>query len=317
VPQVSILIPTYEPNPLHLRAALECVLAQSCQEWTVFIHDDCSKADVRAIVEPYLHDPRFTFQRSEKRLGIGGNWNACLAKATGEYVQYLFQDDTWKPAYLEKCVRLLEKEKSAGFVAVEHSYDCENNIGTSRSSAYEALATFRKTHVQPGLQSEAFLHWWIQQGLRPNVIGEPSFVMLRRSLMEQVGPFLEDMPQNLDVQYWLRCLLQGPWYNLTENLGSFRVHLAGASTQNDEAGRGLFDRLRLFDYLLMHLPNGKLRAQVERSLSEQIGQMIRKFFQRTKGGGNVNAGGSGAAIKLLLRHPLLLLHGCLQMFLVR
>jgi glycosyltransferase involved in cell wall biosynthesis len=313
VPRVSILIPTYEPQAAHLRAALDCVLAQTHEDWTVLIHDDFSRTDMRSILEPYLTDPRIRYARSGRRLGIGGNWNACLATATGDYVQFLFQDDTWKPAYLESCVRILEKEKGIGFTAAAHAYACEAGTPESRASAYADLAAFRARTLQPGLQkSDAFLRWWTGNGLRPNVIGEPSFVMLRRTLVREVGPFLEDMPQNLDVEYWLRCMLRADWWNLAENLGSFRVHAAGASARNDAAGLGLFDRLRLYEYLLGHAPSPELRGLARRSLTEQFGLMARKFFRRTRGGGGVSADGSGALLRLCLRHPVLVAGGLLR-----
>ena len=289
-------------------------MLQSFRHWELFIHDDASKADVRAMVEPYLHDARVTFARSPRRLGIGGNWNACLALGNGEYVQYLFQDDVWEPAYLQRTVETLEADKTLGFVAANHEYRLEGK-SDGRDARYHAITAVKKKHLQSGRQdSTAFLRWWLGRGLRPNVIGEPSFVLLRRSLMEKLGPFREDLPQALDTEYWVRAMLRAPWWYIADELGAFRVHDSAASAVNEAEGRGLFDRLSLFDLLLRELPRGELRGAAEQSLRDQLAVMTGKFMTRAKTGKKVSGGGSQAFIRIALRHPLLLAGGMQKYF---
>ena len=96
---VDVLIPTYNPGAEHLRVALDALKAQTYTEWQAFIHDESDAVDVEVIVRPYLEDPRFQFMRSPKRLGIGGNWNACLTHTKNPVVAYLFHDDEWVPEY--------------------------------------------------------------------------------------------------------------------------------------------------------------------------------------------------------------------------
>ena len=38
--RIAILMPVYEPNPDHLREAIESVQSQTLQDWTLFIRDD-------------------------------------------------------------------------------------------------------------------------------------------------------------------------------------------------------------------------------------------------------------------------------------
>ncbi|MBI1813057.1 glycosyltransferase [Candidatus Peregrinibacteria bacterium] len=269
---VSILIPTYEPNPEHLRAALESIVVQTFRDWSVLIHDDASRADVRAIIEPFLTDSRFHFSRNPQRLGIGGNWNACLKEAKGEYVQFLFQDDLWEPQYLERSVDVLNRESTVGFVAANHVYSME---GSGNEKLYDEVTAARH-ELTPGRQDRiAFLRSWMERGLRPNIIGEPSFVMLRRSLMEKVGFFNTSMRQGLDFEYWMRCLLQADWHYLSEHLGTFRVHAGGASERNRASGDGMFDRLRCFKLLLRTLPPSDLRRSAWRGMIRYILHAIR------------------------------------------
>jgi GT2 family glycosyltransferase len=243
------------------------------------------------------------------RLGIGGNWNACLRSATGTYVQFLFQDDLWEPEYLARSADALEKNLSVGMVFAQHTYRAE---GTDAEMFLEA-AGFRaieamRGELRPGTTNgKTFLADWLRRGLHPNIIGEPSFVMLRRTIVERAGPFREDLHQNLDHEFWTRMLLLGDILFQKDNLGTFRVHAGGASMTHDTAGEGIFDRLRIFASLLHSLPDGELRDEVNRSLREQVREMGGKFRHRMNGG--KRAGGSGGMLRILpffLRHPLLL-----------
>ncbi len=99
-PQVDVLIPTYNPNPEHLREALDGLLKQTFTQWRALIRDDASQVDVRSMIEDYRDDPRITFQHSDEQLGIGGNWNECFEQTCAPLVAYLFQDDYWEPIYL-------------------------------------------------------------------------------------------------------------------------------------------------------------------------------------------------------------------------
>lgn len=275
-----ILLPTYEPRPDFIRAAVESAIAQTEARWTLHINDDASNTDVHTIVQPYLKDSRITFTRNTKRRGIGGNWNACLreagrAKPDVPFIQFLFQDDLWDQSYLEQTCRILETHPTVGFVSVEHEYDYEEGIPTTK--LYEELRAFRSEHIAPGIhRGEELLDWWLLRSLHPNIIGEPSFVMMRRSLIERVGMFDRHMSQFLDVEYWTRCLAKADWYYLGKNLGTFRVHGGGASEQNRRKGRGMVDRLLCIERALKFLPQEQ-RRDATGILTQTFRSMVKKF----------------------------------------
>lgn len=281
MPAVSVCIPTYEPKPDHLRAAIESVLAQTFSDWELIIHDDASQTDVRKICEPFLSDQRVRFFTSDRRLGIGGNWNAAMRKSTAPLIAYMFQDDLWYPAYLEKTTEVLHRENNVGFVAANHLYWIEGATAAVSTGIYKEVAAARNTHMASGrIDRNAFLRKWVEMGLRPNLIGEPSFVVLRRSLMESVGLFLEDMKQGLDAEYWVRCLLDSDGWWIAENLGEFRVHPKAATAQNEESGAGSTDRLRTFRILVKSLPPGPMKALAKRTLRREFFSMVKKFVKR-------------------------------------
>ena len=95
---------------------------------------------------------------------------------------------------------------------------------------------------------------------------------------DEAGPFAEDMPQFLDEEYWLRCLLLGDVYFAMESSsGAFRVHAAAASAQNEASGAGIYDRLHCFERLITMLPKGELRVEAIQARNRSMESMARKF----------------------------------------
>ncbi len=308
--QIDVLIPTYNPKREHLIETLESLLAQKYTDWHALIHDDCSDIDTESIVKPFLKDPRITFKKSPVRLGIGGNWNAGLKATTGRFVAYLFQDDLWSPEHLSHAMDILEENPPIGFVSMAHSYLFD---GHSPSTEYYERVQAAMKNVKHGPHSGMeMLRRMLECELTPNVIGEPSFVVIRRYIIDAAGPFLEDMPQALDMEEWLRVLRISKWYYAADGeFGSFRVHGGGTSAVNQEAGYGLSDRLRCFQILLQGL-RGEDRRLALQSRDRAVQKMIAKFFTRVGGGGAVSGTSRNNLIAYCLRHPLLMTRCFLQ-----
>lgn len=297
-------MPAYEAKKEHIQPAVQSVLAQSFADWTLLIQDDHSKREpVKDHINEYLNDERITYRRNEKNVGIGPNWNACLDFGDAPYVAYLFHDDLWKPQYLEKATEVLDANPDVGFVSLGHSYLKEK--GVEDTAIYDEVEKFIEKHITPGKhKGQDLLLWWADQGLRPNIIGEPSFVVLRRELMSKVGTFHETMPQFLDSEYWIRCLLQTNWFFIDKDLGSFRVHPSAASAQNAMAGRGAFDRFDCFQMLIPQLPKDKQRA-AKLAFEKAFDGMVAKFFEKKQAGHKVSTKGSGGMKKFAMRHPIM------------
>lgn len=296
-PLIDIFVPTYEPDPILLNTTLDSIKHQTEKRFSVFINDDCSQIDVKALVKPYLADGRFTFTRSTKHLGIGGNWNACLSYGSAPYMQFLFQDDYWYTPYLQRCLEIFVQNPSVGFTSVDHMYEYEEE--TVNASIYESWRDLRRTHLAPGLHSGMrFLRWWIERELHPNMIGEPSFVMMKRDVVERTGLFRADMSQSLDVEYWTRILQKTDWYFLDEELGAFRVHAKGASAKNQREGMGLFERFQCLNHL------AKTMSEAGLARDKALTSMMAKFFGRIADRKKISVKGSGEFKRFCLRHPI-------------
>ena len=98
-PLISVVIPTYETAPRHLRDAIGSVRAQSYPDWELVIVDDGSgRQDThRVITRAVSRDPRITARFCERNAGISAATNAGLELCRGELVAFLDHDDAVAP----------------------------------------------------------------------------------------------------------------------------------------------------------------------------------------------------------------------------
>ena len=109
-PLISILMPTYDPDPTMFRLALDSVVGQIYENWELCIADDCSdEIDTSAIVASY-NDQRFKYVRREENGHISAATNSALELATGDYITLLDHDDELSPFALFWVTEKLNRE---------------------------------------------------------------------------------------------------------------------------------------------------------------------------------------------------------------
>lgn len=95
LPLISVLMPTYNPDPVWLRAAVESVRAQLYPHWELCIADDASTSvEVRAILRAYSEgDARIKVVFRPENGHISAASNSALALATGAWLALMDHDD--------------------------------------------------------------------------------------------------------------------------------------------------------------------------------------------------------------------------------
>jgi glycosyltransferase involved in cell wall biosynthesis len=99
-PRVALCMATYNPPAELLERQLDSIRAQSHENWTCVISDDCSAPEQLARLHAAVgDDPRFVVSTSPRRLGFYRNFERALAlaPADAEYVAMSDQDDAWYP----------------------------------------------------------------------------------------------------------------------------------------------------------------------------------------------------------------------------
>lgn len=98
-PLISVVMPTYETDPRHLREAIASVRKQSYPNWELCIADDGSRrGDTRrAVTRAVSRDGRITARLLERNAGISAATNAALELCRGELIAFLDHDDALAP----------------------------------------------------------------------------------------------------------------------------------------------------------------------------------------------------------------------------
>lgn len=110
-PKVDVLL-TYWGDFELLKKAVESVISQTYLDWRLVVIDDCYPSDEAERYFATVTDPRITYYRHEKNIGITHNFNYAVDQASAEFSILLGCDDKLLPNYLE---RALEQIKNADF----------------------------------------------------------------------------------------------------------------------------------------------------------------------------------------------------------
>lgn len=111
---LAIIIPAYKAT--FLRAALDSIAAQTCQDFTLYIGDDCSPHQLGAIVDEYRGKINLVYKRFEANLGgkdLVAQWERCIAMSQDEPYIWLFSDDdVMEPECVEAFLSLPEETRN-------------------------------------------------------------------------------------------------------------------------------------------------------------------------------------------------------------
>lgn len=104
MPKVDILLPFWGDVEL-FKKTVSSVLSQTETDWKLSIFDDHYPSDDPAAFIKALDDPRITYHRHAKNIGITPNFNFALKQAIAPYFVMLGCDDVLLPNYLEVALK--------------------------------------------------------------------------------------------------------------------------------------------------------------------------------------------------------------------
>lgn len=164
---VSVVIPLYNAAAV-IKETIESVLAQTWTDREIIVIDDGSTDGSAEIVKAFGERTRYyAFENG----GVAKARNRGIALSRGRYVALLDHDDLWAPTKLAKQVAVLEARPEVGMAMT-------SIVHIDRSG--HALKKF------PSGPSSEFYQLFVK-GFGPT----PSAVMIRRSVIDQVGGFDE------------------------------------------------------------------------------------------------------------------------------
>lgn len=118
--KVSVLLPVYNTDPVHLKEAIDSILSQTFTDFELLILNDASpEAHVEKTVLSYS-DKRIRYIRHEENSGIAKIRNVLIDLAQGEYLAVMDHDDISLPTRLEKQVAYMDANPEVAICGTAH-----------------------------------------------------------------------------------------------------------------------------------------------------------------------------------------------------
>ena len=209
---VSIIIPVYNSSA-YVQDAIRSALEQDYESKEIIVVDDGSTDSTPDILKSFQDK---VIVLTQSNAGPGSARNRGLKHAMGSYIAFLDSDDFWVPGKLRLQIEYLEQKREVG--AVYSKWLLWHPDAAGRFSPLYLAPLKKRTTIVPEDSD------WIYTNLLFECRLLTSTVVLRRSIMEAVGLFNEDLLRGQDYDYWIRLSRVTRIHKLDNELVLYRIH---------------------------------------------------------------------------------------------
>jgi glycosyltransferase involved in cell wall biosynthesis len=225
-----VIIPTFN-CAAYLGCAIDSVLSQSYRDYEIIVVDDGSTDGTPALASAYGNKIRYLYQGN---CGVSAARNRALKDSNGELFAYLDADDVWYPQKLARQIEFLEAHEDCGLLHSDVTVIDEHDRVIHERFNTETARSVPQNHCK----RDILLRCHIQT---PTVIE-------RRTCVEKVGGFNENLPVTQDYMHWILIALKGWTFGyIDEPLAKYRWR---AGSLMSSKRRVLEDHARMFGRFL-------------------------------------------------------------------
>lgn len=241
-PTVDVIIPAYNGLP-YLKAAVDSVLAQSYDNFNIYVIDDGSTD--KGATEKYvkgIKDKRVKYFRKANG-GQATARNYGIEVSSAPFVTFLDSDDVWNEDKLQKQVDYIRRNPQFGMVYGYHTLVNEKGQTVGRVN----------------YNREGHLFNYLLSGNK--ISGSGSMVMVKRAVLQDVGLFREDFLIGEDWEMWLRVAQKYEIGCVHRYLAELRLLPEGMQKDYLKMARGLEYMLPIMLREFKLGPRGKARLR--------------------------------------------------------
>jgi GT2 family glycosyltransferase len=188
-PLVSVILPTYNRDAIVSRA-IESVLSQTYPHCELIVVDDGSTDNTAALLNTYANRINVIHRDNG---GVSAARNTGIRCSTGDYIALLDSDDYWLPEKLAEQIAFFKSQPDALICQTEEIWIRNGKrVNPKKRHQKHSGMIFEKT--------------------LPLCLVSPSAVMIRKTLLDEVGLFDETLPACEDYDLWLRISWKYPVY---------------------------------------------------------------------------------------------------------
>jgi len=210
-PLISVIIPTFN-RPKMLVRAIKSVNGQTYPNLEIIIVDDGSTSDIKSFIEKECNIIDLQVLRNTRRPGGAGSRNTGFYASKGEYIAFLDDDDEWLPQKISRQFDVFQKSTQKVGIICTHD-----------------IRIYRDTKIVHYRYLEGNMYKAL---CRKHIAGNTSNPLIKRSVLEKVGLFDEDMPAAQDTELWLRIAKQFDFATVNEPLVLVYTHDSEQITKN-------------------------------------------------------------------------------------
>jgi glycosyltransferase involved in cell wall biosynthesis len=200
---VSVVIPVHNGEK-YIKEALDSCINQTYEDIEIIVVDDKSTDNTLDILKEYESNDKVKILAVEKQNGLGNVINIGIRASKGKYIARMDADDIMYPDRITKQVEYLEAHPSCVAVGGQIDIvDADSNITGHREYA----------QLDKDLKKNRFL---FQPFAHPAVT-------LRKSTLEEIGLYPEDMWKVEDVKLFLTLSTKGEFANLSDTVLKYRM----------------------------------------------------------------------------------------------
>lgn len=265
----SVIIPTCD-RPEPLARAMRSVTAQTFAPDEIIVVDNGTEP-----VSPDILPEGVSLERLPPRVGVSRARNAGAAKATGDYLAFLDDDDEWRPDYLERMQHAIQEAVEPPDLLVAARENFRDGQSSGRLRVFDAEVT-------------------VSEAISGKVRANGSAIVVRRAAFRDVDGFDEQLPVSEDRAFIVDLLLAGgivrsvPEAVVNVYRESRRPHLLDG-TRRIEGKRAFYrryrhimgwrERLRIKARILRFAAEGRqgLPARIRLRLSRRMDRWAEKF----------------------------------------
>ena len=183
MPKVSIVLPTYN-GERWLKESLESIINQTYVDWELIIVDDCSDDNTLDIAKHYQNEyENIKVIHNNVNKKLPASLNAGFRAAIGEYLTWTSDDNMYEPTAIEEMVRYLDENSDKMMVCTAMKDVDENgNLVAERREYSDELMYYN------------------------DFVG--ACFMYRRTVLDEVGEYDENLFCVEDYEYWFRILVK-------------------------------------------------------------------------------------------------------------
>lgn len=189
----SIIIPTFNRSEL-LRETLNSVFNQTYQNWECIIVDDNSSDNSKEVIESFTEkDSRFQyfFGPDYDLKGANACRNFAFRKSTGDFIQYLDDDDLLGSNKIESQINVLSNSSSDAIATSKWDF-FRKSVGDVESQNLDVYRNF--DDIEDFIFSLSFCHCYFP----------PLAYLIPRELIIRAGEWNEQLEINQDGEFMTR-----------------------------------------------------------------------------------------------------------------